>query len=201
MIGVVNYGLGNVVAFENIINNFNVDFCKVNTPIDFNRCSKIILPGVGSFDEAIKQLKKKNLFKKLDETVMSKKKPILGICVGMQIMFNESEEGIEKGFGWIPGKVKKFKFNNSILPHMGWNDLIKIKKNNLFDNIDELSYYFLHSYYVEPNNENNINAHSNYCHDFPACVKKNNVYGVQFHPEKSHDSGLQLLNNFIIKCH
>ena len=201
MIGIVNYGLGNIIAFENIIKNFNVEYCIINSFNDFNKCSKIILPGVGSFDEAIIQLKKKNFYEKLNEEVKLKNKPVLGICVGMQIMFNQSEEGIEKGFGWITGKVKKFKIDNLILPHMGWNELKNLKDDYLFNDIKDHSFYFLHSYFVEPNDLKDINAYCNYSQDFPACVKKNNVYGVQFHPEKSHDSGIQLLNNFIIQCH
>ena len=201
MIGIVNYGLGNIIAFENIIKNFNVEYCIINSFNDFNKCSKIILPGVGSFDEAIIQLKKKNFYEKLNEEVKLKNKPILGICVGMQIMFNQSEEGIEKGFGWISGKVKKFKIDKLILPHMGWNELKNLKDDYLFNDIKEYSFYFLHSYFVEPNDQKDINAYCNYLQDFPACVKKNNVYGVQFHPEKSHDSGIQLLYNFIVQCH
>ena len=201
MIGIVNYGLGNIIAFENIIKNFNVEYCIINSFNDFNKCTKIILPGVGSFDEAIIQLKKKNFYEKLNEEVKLKNKPVLGICVGMQIMFNQSEEGIEKGFGWITGKVKKFKIDNLILPHMGWNELKNLKDDYLFNDIKEYSFYFLHSYFVEPNDQKDINAYCNYLQDFPACVKKNNVYGVQFHPEKSHDSGIQLLYNFIVQCH
>ena len=155
MISIIDYGLGNVKAFSNIFKMLNIKH-EITANFDaIEKSSKLILPGVGSFDWAMHKLTSSGLKELLDEIVLEKKIPILGICVGMQLMANESDEGEMKGLGWIEGKVKKLSSNKEIeiLPHMGWN-YVEIEKNNLFKGIEEPNFYFLHSYFFEPERPN-----------------------------------------------
>lgn len=201
MIVILDYGLGNIKAFLNIFKKLNVSVKIATTESDLDGASKIILPGVGAFDYAITKLNNSGMREKLDDLVLNKKIPVLGICVGMQILANSSEEGKLLGLGYIDGIVKKFD-NSTItqrtkLPHMGWNDVIITSENPLFKSLEKESlFYFLHSYYFQCNNQADAIAVTDYGVEFVSAINFENVFGVQFHPEKSHESGIQLLNNF-----
>ena len=197
MISIIDYGLGNVKAFSNIYRSLQIEHKITSNIKDLHKSSKIILPGVGSFDWAMQKLKNSGLKDELDFLVLKKKVPILGICIGMQLMANESEEGLSRGFGWIKGKVKKFSSNtkNLILPHMGWNN-VELQKNSLIKGILNPSFYFLHSYYFDPESQDYVLGKTLYEVKFASIINRENIYGIQFHPEKSHDNGLNILRNF-----
>ncbi|MEV9528523.1 imidazole glycerol phosphate synthase subunit HisH [Aliarcobacter butzleri] len=200
MIGIIDYGVGNIKAFANIYKNLNIPFKIVKDISGFENITKLILPGVGSFDHAMISLQNSGMREKLDELVLEKKIPVIGICVGMQMLAKSSEEGILNGLGWIDGIVKKFdksKIKNAPLPHMGWNNLKIEKKNKIFDNLEENPrYYFLHSYYFECENKEDVIATATYGEKFDCMINHKNIYGIQCHPEKSHHNGMQLLKNF-----
>ena len=200
MIGIIDYGVGNIKAFANIYKNFDMTFKIVKNISEFENITKLILPGVGSFDHAMISLQNSGMREKLDELVLEKKIPVIGICVGMQMLAKSSEEGTLKGLGWIDGIVKKLdksKIKNGPLPHMGWNNLIIEKENIIFENLEENPrYYFLHSYYFECYNKDNVIATATYGEKFDCMINHKNIYGIQCHPEKSHHNGMQLLKNF-----
>lgn len=201
MIAIINYGSGNIQAIGNIYNRLNIPFVVAEQPDDLKKATKIILPGVGAFDQAITELEKSGLRQALDDHVLHLKKPVLGICVGMQILSKSSEEGVLKGLGWIDGSVRKFDRSRLIqathLPHMGWNDVEPVKNNDLFNDVAPgARYYFLHSYYFFCSRQENVLATTDYGGPFTSAVNSQNIYGVQFHPEKSHQAGIQLLKNF-----
>ena len=198
MITIINYGLGNIRSFVNLYERLNIKTKVANSTDDIKSATKIILPGVGAFDYAMSKLNKSGMREELEKRVLIDKVPVLGICVGMQILGDRSEEGTMKGLGWIKGTNKKFKINEkSILPHMGWNNMDNIKKNKIFDNINESSrFYFLHSYYFECENQENELARTFFEINYTSAINEDNIYGIQFHPEKSHSSGIQLLHNF-----
>ena len=200
MIGIIDYGVGNIKAFANIYKNLNIPFKIVKNISEFENITKLILPGVGSFDHAMISLQNSGMKEKLDELVLEKETPVIGICVGMQMLAKSSEEGTLNGLGWIDGIVKKFdksKIKNAPLPHMGWNNLKIEKKNKIFDNLEENPrYYFLHSYYFECENKEDVIATATYGEKFDCMINHKNIYGIQCHPEKSHHNGMQLLKNF-----
>ena len=200
MIGIIDYGVGNIKAIANIYKNLNIPFKIVKDISEFENITKLILPGVGSFDHAMISLQNSGMKEKLDELVLEKKIPVIGICVGMQMLAKSSEEGTLNGLGWIDGIVKKFdksKIKNAPLRHMGWNNLILEKKNKIFDNLEENPrYYFLHSYYFECENKEDVIATATYGEKFDCMINHKNIYGIQCHPEKSHHNGMQLLKNF-----
>lgn len=201
MIGIINYGSGNIEAIANIYNRLNIEYKVINKIEEFDGVDRLILPGVGSFDECMKQLIDSEFKEKLSKLVLENKTPILGICIGMHIMANSSEEGDSEGLGWIPGKVKKFNKslleNKPYLPHMGWNNINNIQDHIIFNGVNEIQgFYFVHSYYYECKNKKNILTVSNYGLDFSSSIFNENIFGVQFHPEKSHSNGEKLLNNF-----
>jgi len=201
MITIINYGLGNVRAFVNVYERLNIPVSVANTATDLKSASKIILPGVSTFDYAIQLLQKSGMRETLDKLALQHKIPVLGICVGMQMMAHSSEEGNLSGLGWIDGVVKKFDASlfthNMPLPHMGWNNVKPTQNNKLFQALDSNSrFYFLHSYYFQCNNKQDSIAVSDYGIEFSSTVNSGNIYGVQFHPEKSHQNGIQLLKNF-----
>lgn len=201
MIAILNYGLGNIQSFSDIYKRLNINAIIALKSEDLLNATKIILPGVGSFDWAMKRLNESGMREVLDEMVLIKKTPVLGICVGMQMMARKSEEGTLEGLGWIEGEVVKFdreKFTNkNPLPHMGWNDVNPKKNDGLFKYLDsDARFYFLHSYHFVPDNPDHLLSETDYRIRFASSVNKGNIYGVQFHPEKSHNWGVQLLKNF-----
>ena len=202
MITIIDYGLGNIKAFANIYERLNIKVKIAKTKNDILGAEKLILPGVGAFDFAMSQLNSSGMRDAIEKAVVSNKVPLLGVCVGMQMLANSSEEGKLDGLGWIEGTVNKFDkklFNSDLyrLPHMGWNNVNQSNKSNLFCNVPDLGrFYFLHSYYFNCNDNNNIISTSTYGNTFASAVNSNNIFGVQFHPEKSHFLGVQVLNNF-----
>jgi imidazole glycerol-phosphate synthase subunit HisH len=200
MIGIVDYGLGNVNSFLNIYNKLNIPVQLASTKEALQASDKIILPGVGSFDYAMNALDHSGLRDSLNDLVLINKVPVLGVCVGMQMMGDTSEEGGAKGLGWISGAVKKMSFveHESLpLPHMGWNALNKVTESPLFGNIPNCSeFYFLHSYYFDAKNKEDVLATADYLQTFPVIVNQENIFGIQCHPEKSHQQGSMLLKNF-----
>lgn len=200
MITIIDYGVGNIYAFQNVYKRLDIPTKIAKTSQDLEDAQKLILPGVGHFDYAMSQLNKSGMRAKLDELVLEKKIPVIGICVGMQMMGNKSDEGNLEGLKWIDANIKKFdesKINQRTkLPHMGWND-VKPVKHKLFEGLEEEAvFYFLHSFYFECNNQQDILAVSDYGISFTSAANHGNVYGIQFHPEKSHHYGEQLLHNF-----
>tara|TARA_Y100001958_G_scaffold159984_1_gene164894 strand:+ start:15256 stop:15870 length:615 start_codon:yes stop_codon:yes gene_type:complete len=201
MIGVINYGLGNIKAFLNVYERLNVAAKIIKNEIDFEGISKLILPGVGAFDQAMIKLNSSGLRDKLEILVCNDKIPILGVCVGMQMLSNSSDEGDLAGLGWIDGEVKKFNYLDipykTKLPHMGWNNVSIKNDNPLMKGLSENSkFYFLHSYFFSCSDKSNVLTSTNYGKEFTSAVNHENVYGVQFHPEKSHNNGVTILNNF-----
>ena len=196
MIGIIDYGIGNIKAFYNIYKEKNIDLKIISNTEDLDpKIKKLILPGVGSFDNAITLLQEKKLFKKIVNFTKNPENKILGICVGMQILALKSLEGNLDGMGLIDGKFEKL--NNKILPHIGWNNIKFKNKINLFNDIDQNSYfYFLHSYALLNLNEQYKVCETFYGENFVSAFKKDNIYGIQFHPEKSHLLGSKILLNF-----
>lgn len=201
MIAIIDYGLGNVKAFANVYKKLNIPAIIVKQAEDLKKASKMILPGVGAFDNAMQRLEKSGMRQFLDEMVLHCHVPVLGICVGMQMLACSSEEGSLPGLAWIDGEVKRFKLSSlrhSIcVPHMGWNDVKPVKKNGLLQGLDlGARFYFLHSYYFQSHRNEDIIAVTDYNGKFTCAVNFGNVFGVQFHPEKSHQWGIRLLKNF-----
>ena len=199
MIGIVNYGSGNINAFLNVYKKLAFEVISVSTLNDINKCSRLILPGVGSFDWVMKKLIQTGLVPYLNEFVITKKKPILGVCVGMQIMGKKSEEGNVKGLGWLNGHIKKFNLSEQhimVLPHMGWNTINVINDNKLLKGLSDAEFYFLHSYHFCTEDKNIISSETIYGKNFVSSLHLNNIYATQFHPEKSHEFGEKLLLNF-----
>jgi glutamine amidotransferase len=199
MITLVDYGLGNIQAFANIYKSLGIACSIARDAQELSCASRLILPGVGAFDWAMQRLEASGMRPVLDDLVLNERLPVLGICVGMQMMANSSEEGSLPGLGWIPGEVKRFDaslLSSKIsLPHMGWNDIVP-KEHPLFANISDPRFYFLHSYFFLPCSTQQLLAEAQYGESFAAAVCRRNVIGVQFHPEKSHHWGVQLLQNF-----
>lgn len=200
MIDIINYGLGNLNSILNIIHKVGGQARIINNPSELAYSKKLILPGVGSFDHGMKSLIELGWKNALDEKVLIEKTPILGICLGMQLMCKKSEEGVLPGLGWIDAEVKKFEFKDNSLkiPHMGWNT-IQIKKNNslLVDTNEEKRFYFVHSFFVKSNKPEDILTETNYPNAFTSAFIHENIHGVQFHPEKSHRFGMELLSNYL----
>lgn len=207
MIGIINYGVGNISAFKNIYKQLNIPIKIVSSENELDDVSKIILPGVGHFDYAMTRFQDSGMVNRVNQMVMQDKTPVVGICVGMQMMAKRSDEGELAGLGWIDAEVKKFDPDLTMgkmqlpLPHMGWNDIEKSGNSPILEGLDHSSrFYFLHSYYFVCNNPNDIIAQTNYGGIYTSAANHENVYGIQFHPEKSHKYGIQLLKNFAELC-
>ena len=205
MIVIIDYGLGNLGSIYNMLKKIGIASKISNNKEDIKAAEKIILSGVGSFDEGIKSLKDLELIEILNKMVIEDQKKILGICLGMQLFTKNSEEGSLQGLGWIDAHTKKFSFSFDKLklkvPHMQWNSLKIINEDILLSGLDEnYKFYFTHSYHVICNHQKNIIANSNYGYSFVSVIKHNNIYGVQFHPEKSHKYGMKILENFCRYC-
>ena len=202
MISIVDYGLGNIKAFENLLYRLGFQTKRVQTANDLKGCEKLILPGVGAFDEAMELLEASGMRSSLDDLVLNQKIPIIGICVGMQIMATSSDEGKRKGLDWIPGHVRSFRSVEQLallpVPHMGWNSVtFNSVANSICQGLNSVPrFYFLHSYFYETKERENALATSFYGFDFDVVVTNNNIFGVQFHPEKSHGDGAKILENF-----
>ncbi len=199
MITIIDYGMGNLGSVQNMLNRIGVQSQVTNSITAIEKADKLLLPGVGAFGAAMTLIKEKNLVDILNYKVVEKKTPVLGICLGMQLLTEHSEEGNVKGLGWIKAVTKKFQFedNNLKIPHMGWNFVNLKQKNALIENLDaESKFYFVHSYYVECTDPNNVLATTFYGKDFHSIINDDNIFGAQFHPEKSHKFGMQILSNF-----
>ena len=201
MITLIDYGVGNIFAFQNVYKRLDIPTRIAKTSADLENAKKLILPGVGAFDYAMKQLNNSGMRSALDELVLEQNVPIIGICVGMQMMGNRSDEGKLEGLKWIDSEILKFDENliqqRTKLPHMGWNDVTPIIDHPLFRGLEkEAIFYFLHSFYFKCNNPTESIAISDYGISFSSAVNRDNIYGVQFHPEKSHRYGEKLLQNF-----
>jgi glutamine amidotransferase len=201
MITIVDYGLGNIRAFLNIYRRLNIEAKTATNAEELGGASKVILPGVGSFDHAMEQLGRSGMREALDDLVLCQHIPVLGVCVGMQMLGRTSDEGSLPGLGWIDGRVKTLESLMSVerlpVPHMGWNDVSPSVSHKLFNQLDsDARFYFLHSYYFQCDREEDAIAMASYGTDFPCAVNRANIFGVQFHPEKSHQYGARLLKNF-----
>ena len=198
---IIDYGAGNIASVSNMISYLGKKSVITSNYEEIENAEKIILPGVGSFDFGINALAKKNLIELLKKKISEEKIPVLGICLGMQLFCKESEEGTTSGLGIVDATVKRFRFDKHSelkVPHMGWNTVSISKKNDLFKKLEKKNrFYFVHSFYVSPNNNELAIGNSNYGSNFCAAYQKDNLFGVQFHPEKSHRFGMQLMNNFL----
>ena len=201
MITIVDYGLGNIQAFANIYKRLGIAARFAKSADDLAEASHIILPGVGAFDWAMSLLDTSGMRATLDRLVLEEHRPVLGICVGMQMMARRSEEGSAAGLGWFDAEVRRFDEtriqSRTHLPHMGWNDVVPRDTTGLFRDLGSgARFYFLHSYYFAPNDPSDVLATADYGDRFACAVRRGNVHGLQCHPEKSHGWGTQLLKNF-----
>ena len=203
-ITIIDYGSGNILSakqsFAKVLKKNNIDgevFVSTN-PKSIQDSSHIVLPGQGAFETCIKGLKNiPGMLEELNNFVINKKKPFFGICVGMQLLADKSmENGIHEGLGWVEGTIEKLPSKSLKMPHMGWNS-IKVMRRDSKILPKETDYYFVHSYYFNCKNKENILAETNYGINFPSIVNKENIYGLQFHPEKSSNQGLDIIKNFI----
>lgn len=203
MICIVDYGVGNIQAFMNLFKRLGLDAQRANTPGALSGATRLVLPGVGHFDHAIQCLNASGMRQRLEELVLDIKVPVMGVCVGMQMLAQGSDEGSQDGLNWIPGRVRAFSSNPQSahlpMPHMGWNDLQPRAASRLFSVGFEESpqFYFLHSYYFDAQDKADVAATAHYGMDFDAVVSRGHIHGVQCHPEKSHHWGEQLLKNFV----
>lgn len=201
MITIIDYGLGNIQAFVNVYKRLHIPVQVARSAEQLAGAQKLILPGVGAFDHAMERLEASGMRATIDHLVQRDKVPVLGICVGMQMLADSSDEGRLPGLGWVPGRVRSFRSVSGLesiaLPHMGWNDVQVVGDNPLLKGFEEEArFYFLHSFYFECEQAEHAGASSSYGLDFSCAVALDNVYGVQFHPEKSHHFGVGLLKNF-----
>jgi len=201
MITIIDYGMGNLRSVQKKFQRLGAKVEITNDLLVIEKSIKLIIPGVGHFANGVKKLKEAGIWDVLNMKVLSEKIPILGICLGMQLMAKHSEEGDVEGLGWFDANVVRFKIEDPIkykIPHMGWNSVVSVRKHHIFDDVNENSlFYFVHSYHFECNNEKDILTKTTYEYKFVSAIQKENIFGVQFHPEKSHDQGDKIIKNFI----
>lgn len=203
MIVIVDYGMGNLGSIVNMLKKIGAH-AKISADIhEIRSAEKLILPGVGAFDAGMKRLRELNLVETLNDEVIGKRKPVIGLCLGMQLITRKSEEGSETGLGWVDAETIRFRFDtqtaNLKIPHMGWNDVSIQREGVLFSGMSgtENRFYFVHSYHVTCHRSEDILATTHYGYDFVSALQHENVMGTQFHPEKSHKFGMRLLKNFV----
>ena len=200
MIAIVDYDMGNVASVANMLKRLGASSVLTRDPKVLATAEKIILPGVGAFDKGMRNLSEFGLRQSLDEAALERRVPILGICLGMQLLTERSEEGNESGLGWIQAHTIRFRFPPSSqlkIPHMGWNYVKPVKPNPLISQAERSRFYFVHGYYVECAREEDVLATATYGQEFSCVVGRDNIFGVQFHPEKSHRFGMSLLEGFL----
>lgn len=201
MITIVDYGLGNLGSVENMFRHLGIATTRSGDPEIVRDAGKLLLPGVGAFDRGMRNLHSAGLIEALIDAVRRRGVPLLGICLGMQLLMERSEEGEESGLGWIPGSVRRFVFppgtSRLKVPHMGWNTVRALRESPLLGQLPLASrFYFVHAFHVEPERPDDVILEASYGIDFAAGIARDNVYGVQFHPEKSHRFGMRLLESF-----
>ncbi len=200
-ITIIDYGMGNLRSVQKKFQRVGAKV-EISSDLEHIRKSEIlILPGVGHFANGVKKLKQTGIWELLNHKVLKEKTPILGICLGMQLMAKHSEEGNVEGLGWFDAEVVKFKIKNKLkhkVPHMGWNNVVIKKQSPLFNSVPEESmFYFVHSYHIKCNDKKDILTSTEYEYYFTSAIMKGNIYGTQFHPEKSHDWGEEVFRNFV----
>lgn len=200
MITIIDYGMGNFGSVQNMFKRIGVPTEITGDIATIENAKKLLLPGVGAFGAAMQRIEESGLRNILDKKVLADKIPVLGICLGMQLLTRLSEEASLPGLGWIPAQTLRFNFagNSSLkIPHMGWNNVHPVKASKLTINFDnETRFYFVHSYYVKSDNTEDVLTTTHYGIDFDSIIQHENIYGAQFHPEKSHKFGMRLLENF-----
>ena len=202
MITIVDCGLGNIGSIVNMLRKVGIAAQRVSTIDGIAKAEKLILPGVGSFDHGMRSLRENGLIEVLSERVIRREVPMLGICLGMQLLTESSEEGNEPGLGWLKAKTVKFHFEERHadlkIPHMRWNEVHPVRRDTLFHDLDDdAGFYFVHSYHVVCENQKDVLATANHGYDFACAVQRGNIFGTQFHPEKSHRYGMTLLKQFV----
>jgi len=201
MIAIIDFGMGNLGSVKRKLSIIGTESVITSSPDEIRKSAKIILPGVGHFSNAVQQLKIRGIWDILNEEVLVRKKPVLGICLGMQLMTRSSEEGGSSGFGWFDAHVIKFNFKDKKrykVPHIGWNTISLLKQSPIFSGIPlKTGFYFVHSYYVNCTRKEDVLAETFYESGFISAIQRENIFGVQFHPEKSHQEGEQMLKNFV----
>ncbi|MBS1604107.1 MAG: imidazole glycerol phosphate synthase subunit HisH [Bacteroidetes bacterium] len=200
MLVILDYGIGNLTSIKNMLKRAGFDSRLSTDTEEVASAEKLILPGVGHFDYCMTQLRKAPFWDMLHKRVLEDKVPILGVCVGCQMLMESSEEGREAGLGWLKGKVVRFnkgRIGDLKIPHMSWTDVEPAPGHPLYEGIEEPRFYFVHSYHVQAENPQQVTGTAEYGYRFTASVQKENIQGVQFHPEKSHRSGMRLYTNFI----
>lgn len=202
MIAIIDYGMGNLGSVKRKLDRIGVQSVITADADQIRHSEKLILPGVGHFGNAMQEIQSRGLLYVLNHEVLNKKKPILGICLGMQLMASHSEEGDVGGFGWFDAGVVRFKVEDKLrykVPQMGWNQVTLEKPSRLFDGIDlQQGFYFVHSYHVQCNQQSDVLNKTVYGYPFVSAIQKDNIFGVQYHPEKSHEAGERLLRNFVL---
>jgi imidazole glycerol-phosphate synthase subunit HisH len=200
-ITIIDYGMGNLRSVQRSFQRVGADAIVTSDPEQVERAKKLVLPGVGHYESGIERLKRKGLWDVLNDKVLGEQAPILGICLGMQLMTKHSDEGNAHGFGWIEGNAVRFSVKDNLrfkVPRIGWNTIYPQKESRLLDGVTEdAMFYFLHSYYVKCDDPDDVLATTFYEEEYTSAIQKNNIYATQFHPEKSHEYGDQILKNFL----
>jgi imidazole glycerol-phosphate synthase subunit HisH len=201
MIVIIDYGMGNLSSVLKAFKRQGVEVFVSSKIEDIERADKLVLPGVGNFKKGMENLKELEIIRALNKKVLEEKTPILGICLGMQLFTKHSEEGDSEGLGWIDAKTSRFNLGDGFkVPHMGWNNIDVKKDSNLFFDVGkEEEFYFVHSFHVDCENEEDVLSKTEYGKNFVSAFEKDNIYGTQFHPEKSHGRGLKIIKNFVEK--